>query len=175
MLLYVRQTSAWSNRPKASGHIHSDTLYGSFEGVEKCAPSTSTTLRAAYGSHTPLVWKAVHRGAGPSNGTHPPPLVAPTTTASTHKLLGINTPLLGSSAASVNALLSKSVHKILFHIFPSNWSVIFSHIRSRIHHFAKGVEDSGPDTNIDMKFLQYCTLDRIPVIPTILGIPNRYI
>jgi hypothetical protein len=166
MLLYVKQTSAWSDRPKASGHIHSDTLYDSFEGVEKCGPSSSTTLRAAYTSHTPLFRKAVHRGgAGPSNGPHhPPPLVSSTTTASTHKLLGINTPLLGSSAASVNALLSKYVHKILFHVSASNWGVIFSRIRSRIHHFAKGMEDSGPDHNIDMKLLQYCALDRARLV-----------
>ena len=167
MLLYVKQTSAWSDRPKASGHIHSDTLYDSFDGVEKYAPSTSTTLRAAYASHSSLHRKAVHRNAGPSNGPHPPPpppLISSTTTASTRKLLAINAPLLGSSAASVNALLSKYVHKILFHVSASNWSVIFSRIRSRIHHFATGVEESGPDNNIDMKLLQYCALDRVRLV-----------
>lgn len=165
MLVYVKQTSAWSDRPKASGHIHSDTLYDSFEGVEKYAPPTSATLRTAGASHAPLLRKAVHRGAGPSNGPHhPPPLVSSTTTASTRRLLGINAPLLGSTAASVNALLSKYVHKILFHVSASNWSVIFSRIRLRIHHFATGVEESGPDNNIDMKLLQYSALDRARLV-----------
>lgn len=165
MLLYVKQTSAWSDRPKASGHIHSDTLYDSFEGVEKLAPSTSTTLRGAYATHTSLFRKAVNRGTGASNGAHhPPPLASSTTTAPTRKLLGINAPLLGSSAASVNALLSKYVHKILFHVSASNWGVIFSRIRLRIHYFATGVEESGPDNNIDMKLLQYCALDRARLV-----------
>ena len=163
--LYVKQTSAWGDQPKASGHIHSDPFYDSFEGAEKCGPSTSAPFVLPI-RHIPLSFrKAVHRGAGPSNGPHhPPPLVTSTTTASTHELLGINTPLLGSSAASVNALLSKYVHKLHFRVSASNWSAIFSCIRFRIHHFAKGVEDSGPDTNIDMKLLQYCALDRARLV-----------
>jgi len=165
MLLYVKQTSAWSDRPKASGHIHSDTLYDCFEEVENYAPITSTTLRGAYAAHTSLFRKAVHRGVGPSNGAHhPSPLVSSTITPTTRKLLGINTPLLGSSVESVNALLSKYVHKILFHVSASNWGVIFSRIRLRIHHFATGVDEAGPDNNVDMKLLQYCALDRARLV-----------
>jgi hypothetical protein len=162
MLLYVKQTNAWSDRPKASGHIHSDTLYDSFGGVEKYAPSTSTTLRAAYATHTAFR-KTVHRGAGPSNATHhPPPLVSFTTTASTRKLNAINAPMIGSSVASVNALLSKYIHKILFHISASNWSVIFTRIRSRIHYLSTGAEES--DHPVDMRLLQYSALDRVRLV-----------
>jgi hypothetical protein len=41
MVLFMKQTSSWGDRPKASGHIHSDTLYD-FETIENHTGRSAT-------------------------------------------------------------------------------------------------------------------------------------
>lgn len=182
MVLFIKQTSSWGDRPKASGHIHTDTLYD-FETIESPHQvrtgrtfSSSNSTGSGGGLTSPSA--TVHRRPGTSRRTtsigNPlaiaglsigttPSYGAAFTPNHPSKFVSFNSPILASTIASVNALISKYIHKIIFFVSASNWNVVFSRIRQKIHWFASGSEltdgNSGGD-NTDMKLLGFCCLDQ---------------
>ncbi|KAG8870177.1 Ras GTPase activating protein ira2 [Serendipita sp. 405] len=157
MVLYMKQTSSWCDRPKASGHIHSDTHYDD-ESIDNQVFFPSSMAKS------PLpVTSSLSRRQGPTTrrtasiGGIGTPLNISEFGPSA-KVVPFSSPILASTVASVNALISKYINKIIFYISASNWPVVFARIRQKIHFFASGSEEIHDNT--DMKLLSYCAMDQ---------------
>lgn len=163
MVVFIKQTGSWGDRPKASGHIHSDTLYD-YETVENPMASPSSAMKSSFPVSDTLERKlgisASRRTASISALT---PSYGPAYPfANTGKVVTFNSPMLASTVASVNALISKYINKIIYYISASNWPVVFARIRQKIHHFASGSEEL--QDNTDMKLLSYCAMDQMRLV-----------
>ncbi|KAG8833280.1 Ras GTPase activating protein ira2 [Serendipita sp. 399] len=157
MVLYMKQTSSWCDRPKASGHIHSDTHYDE-ETIDNQVFFQTSSARSSLPAAS-----SVSRRHGPTTrrtasigGLGTPLNVSEFGTPA--KIVPFSSPILASTVASVNALISKYINKIIFYISASNWPVVFARIRQKIHFFASGSEEIHDNT--DMKLLSYCAMDQ---------------
>jgi len=207
MILFIKQTGSWGDRPKASGHIHSDTLYD-YETIDSQAMtlhSSSTMFSASFsatsldsgsgqappisGLGPPSIYRKVANNRRTTSIGNPAALASLTLTHgpvntpnygsafSTYhpsKVVSFNSPILASTVASVNALISKHIQKIIYFISASNWDVVFARIRQKIRWFAtggdlhdgstsKGGKEGGgtpPVDNTDMKLLGFCVMDQ---------------
>jgi len=159
MVVFIKQTGSWGDRPKASGHIHSDTLYD-YESIENPitfpVSATSSSFSASESLDRRLGISLTRRTASISALT---PSYGPAYPfANSGKVVSFNSPILASTIPSVNALISKYINKIIYYISASNWAVVFARIRQKIHHFASGSEELHDNT--DMKLLSYCAMDQ---------------
>jgi len=163
MVVFIKQTGSWGDRPKASGHIHSDTLYD-YESIENPITLPTSAMSPSFPAS-----ESLDRTLGISLTRRTASISALTPSygpaypfANSGKVVSFNSPILASTVASVNALISKYINKIIYYISASNWPVVFARIRQKIHHFASGSEELHDNT--DMKLLSYCAMDQTRLI-----------
>lgn len=163
MVVFIKQTGSWGDRPKASGHIHSDTLYD-YETVDNPITLPNSAMKSTFS-----VSDTLERNLGISSSRRTASISALTPSygpaypfANTGKTVSFNSPIMSSTIPSVNALISKYINKIIYYISASNWNVVFARIRQKIHHFASGSEEL--QDNTDMKLLSYCAMDQTRLI-----------
>lgn len=158
MVLFMKQTGSWGDRPKASGHIHSDTLYD-YESIENHMSPPISAVKPTFTGNGSIHRKqtgSTTRRSGSIGG-----MVVPSSNGAfaSSRIVTFSSPILASTVASVNALLSKYINKIIYFISASNWSVVFARIQQKIRIFASGSEEVHHD-NTDMKLLSYCAMDQ---------------
>ncbi|PVG03445.1 hypothetical protein CPB86DRAFT_723065 [Serendipita vermifera] len=167
MVLYMKQSGPWGDRPKASGHIHSDTLYD-YESIETHNTLPASTSKTVFMAPPPMhprngISSSRRTASIAAMGSLVTPSYASAFPApSPSKAISFHSPILATTAASANALISKYVNKIIYYISASNWQVVFTRIRTKIHWFASGSEDAHDNT--DMKVLSYCAMDRVRLV-----------
>ena len=156
MVLFMKQTGSWGDRPKASGHIHSDTLYD-YESIENHMSSPISALKPTFTGNASIYRK---QGGSTRRSDSIGAMIMPSTHGAfaSPRLVTFNSPILASTVASVNALLSKYINRIIYFISASNWPVVFARIQQKIRIFASGSEEVHDNT--DMKLLSYCAMDQ---------------
>ena len=174
MSLFLRQTASAADKPKSSGHIHSNTFVDpetvdtNFTSPQPLSHSqniltTSMAQRKRPASATFLRRKASFvsiNSSTPSPGMTPipkAPLGVPATAAT-----------LVASSPSINSLISKYAARVVFHLSAANWPVVFAKIRARIHSAANPSEDQADYQ--DIKLLSYCALDRTRLVQVFQGV-----
>ncbi|KAF8207849.1 hypothetical protein K438DRAFT_2013261 [Mycena galopus ATCC 62051] len=68
------------------------------------------------------------------------------------------------SAHSLNTLLAEFTGRVIYHISASNWMVVFSRLRSKLHYFSTGdferSKAKGPTDHTDLQLLAHSALNR---------------
>lgn len=72
-----------------------------------------------------------------------------------------------SDVSVINKLITKFAGRIIYHLSTSNWKIVFSRLRNKIHFLASGVEGT-PDT-ADLAIMSHCALDRLRLIQVLNG------
>lgn len=74
---------------------------------------------------------------------------------------------LCSSLSSMHTLIAKFSGRVVYHLSASNWPVVFSRIKSKIHALAS---DSEQDPDImDIRLMTHCWLDRARLVQLLHG------
>lgn len=71
------------------------------------------------------------------------------------------------SSLAVSSLIAKFAGRIIFHISASNWHVVFTRLRNKIHFLASNPEDN-PDT-VDLNLMAHSALDRLRLVQVLNG------
>ena len=75
--------------------------------------------------------------------------------------------LVAKSVLSLHSSIAKYTGRIVYHLSASNWLVVLSRIRQRIHSLASSSEPD-PDT-VDLQLITYSALDRAKLVQSLQG------
>ena len=81
--------------------------------------------------------------------------------------------LVAKSVLSLHSSIAKYTGRIVYHLSASNWLVVLSRIRQRIHGLA-GTTEPDPDT-VDLQLITYSALDRAKLVQSLQGMMLRIV
>ena len=68
---------------------------------------------------------------------------------------------------SLHSAIAKYTGRIVYHLSASNWVVVLSRIRQRIHNLASSTE-LDPDV-VDLQLITYSAVDRVKIVQALQG------
>lgn len=75
---------------------------------------------------------------------------------------------LADSASSLNDLIAKTVGSIVYHLSASNWPIVFSRVRNKIHALEHDKAGLNPDVT-DLELMALSALDRTRLVQLLQG------
>lgn len=113
----------------------------------------------------PRIFRSKHAS---SNSLNSASMSATSASHSKHSLVYEKTSVVTSkSISSLNTLISRFAGRVVYHLSASNWHIVLSRIRTKIHYLANATE---PDPDIiDLQLMMHSALDRARLIQTLQG------
>lgn len=176
LVLFLRQTAETDPLMLASGIA--DTSFRDFESTDFL---TATPLLEAQNGG-PAIPSDIPELPGPVLRNRPSANSVQSSKASIHSVIPIpaNTltyekthMTLAKSSLAVNRLIAKYAGRIIYHLSASNWKIVLSRLRSKIHFLASNAEEN-MDV-VDLQLLVHCALDRHRLVQVLSGKYNRLI
>ncbi|KAF7432844.1 Ras GTPase activating protein ira2 [Pleurotus ostreatus] len=161
LVLFLRQTAETDPLMLASGIA--DTSFRDFESTDFL---TATPLLEAQNGG-PAIPSDIPELPGPVLRNRPSANSVQSSKASIHSVIPIpaNTltyekthMTLAKSSLAVNRLIAKYAGRIIYHLSASNWKIVLSRLRSKIHFLASNAEEN-MDV-VDLQLLVHCALDK---------------
>ncbi|KAI1796034.1 hypothetical protein LXA43DRAFT_649826 [Ganoderma leucocontextum] len=169
MVLLLRQASPRRNRLTSATNLSFDASLQDMESVESHEFGASDeALLTLPPPIVPGVQRTMKRAKHPSSAS----LNSGGKTSSVsgrlpqHSVLYEKTSFLVSkSVLSLHSSIAKYTGRIVYHLSASNWSVVLSRIRQRVHALASAAE-AEPDT-VDLQLITYSALDRSKLVQSL--------
>ncbi|KAH9927288.1 uncharacterized protein B0H18DRAFT_1161603 [Fomitopsis serialis] len=165
MVLLLRQTAPLRNRLMSAANMDFAASHHDFESVESPDFISSVDVGGSglppHIISLPRMFRSRHASSTSLNsGT---PSVTSTSQASKYSLVYEKTSVVTSkSISSLNTLISKFAGRVVYHLSASNWHIVLSRIRNKIHYLASTTE-TDPDI-IDLQLMMHSALDRARLI-----------
>ena len=171
MVLLLRQASPRRNRLTSAANLSFDASLQDMESVESHEfGANDEALLTLPPPIVPGVQRTMKRAKHPSLAS----LNSGGKTSSVssrlpqHSVLYEKTSfLVAKSVLSLHSSIAKYTGRIVYHLSASNWSVVLSRIRQRIHALASAAE-AEPDT-VDLQLITYSALDRSKLVQFLQG------
>lgn len=74
-------------------------------------------------------------------------------------------PIISYIAALYSSL---SAGRVIFHLSASNWPIVFSRIRNKIHYLAANMAEEGQDI-VDLRLVTYSAIDQSRLVQVMQG------
>ena len=176
MVLLLRQASPRKNRLTSAANLSFDASLQDMESVESHEFGASDeALLTLPPPIVPGVQRTMKRAKHPSSAS----LNSGGKTSSVssrlpqHSVLYEKTSfLVAKSVLSLHSAIAKYTGRIVYHLSASNWSVVLSRIRQRIHALASAAE-AEPDT-VDLQLITYSALDKSKLVQSLQGKAGCY-
>lgn len=170
LVLFLRQTAETDPLMLSSGIA--DTSFRDFESTDFL---TATPLLEAQNGG-PAIPSDISELPGPVLRNRPSANSVQSSKASIHSVIPIpaNTltyekthMTLAKSSLAVNRLIAKYAGRIIYHLSASNWKIVLSRLRSKIHFLASNAEEN-MDV-VDLQLLVHCALDKHRLVQVLSG------
>ncbi|GBE80125.1 hypothetical protein SCP_0213280 [Sparassis crispa] len=164
MVLFLRQTAPPKYRLMSSASLNFVASYHDFESIElpEVEPSTDVFANSASTppSISPFPRSMIRAKHSSSTTLNSPPSTISSAYISKHSLVYETTSLVTSKAmGSLNALITRFVGRVVYHLSASNWPIVLTRIRNKIHSLANTTEID-PDV-IDLQLMTHSALDKV--------------
>lgn len=169
MVLLLRQTAPLKRRLMSAANMDFAATHHDFESVETPEWIPNVDFGGAglplNVTLLPRMFRSKHASSNSLNST---PLSATSTSHSKHSLVYEKTSVVTSkSISALNTLISRFAGRVVYHLSASNWRIVLSRIRTKIHYLANATE---PDPDIiDLQLMMHSALDRARLIQTLQG------
>ncbi|EMD40361.1 hypothetical protein CERSUDRAFT_148314 [Gelatoporia subvermispora B] len=163
LVLYLRQTAPSAPRMMSSANLDFAASYHDFESVEAPDEHAATDVFSR-GPTVPPSISAIPRAMNRARHASQASLNsgAPTNAsghAARHSLAYEKTSIVTSkSPLSLNTLIGKFAGRVVYHLSASNWQIVLTRIRQRIH-FLAGASENDPDI-VDLQLMAHSALDK---------------
>ncbi|KAI0737738.1 hypothetical protein C8Q80DRAFT_1276173 [Daedaleopsis nitida] len=170
MVLLLRQAAPRKHRLTSSASMSFDASFQDFESVE--SHEFSATDEALVTLPPPITSGAMPRTM--NRAKHPSSTSLNSAGMSTsissrlpqHSVAYEKTSFLtAKSVLSLHSAIAKYTGRIVYHLSASNWAVVLTRIRQRIHGLASSTETE-PDT-VDLQLITYSALDRAKLVQSL--------
>lgn len=168
MVMFLRQAAPPQERLMSAANFEFNASYHDLESIESVevtssvdsipsgpAPNVGSSTKAEIARTKVPSFMRIRVPAGPSI---PNTVAFPQHSTSYER----TSPTLCSSISSMHALIAKFSGRVVYHLSASNWPVVFSRIKGKIHALAS---DSEADPDImDVRLMTHCWLDRARLV-----------
>ncbi|OCH94514.1 hypothetical protein OBBRIDRAFT_722708 [Obba rivulosa] len=170
LVLYLRQTAPSAPQMMSSANLDFAASYHDFESVEAPDEHVQTdvfnhlpTVPPSISAIPRTMNRAQHASQASLNSG------APTNAsghAARHSLAYEKTSIVTSkSMLSLSTLIGKFAGRVVYHLSASNWSIVLSRIRQRIH-FLASLGETDPDI-IDLQLMAHSALDKTRLVQSL--------
>ncbi|KAI0682638.1 hypothetical protein C8Q76DRAFT_763440 [Earliella scabrosa] len=170
MVLLLRQAAPRKHRLTSAASMSFDASFQDFESVE--SHEFSVTDEALVTLPPPIVSGAPPRSMNRAKHPSSTSLNSAGVTSSISSRLPQHSVayektsfLVAKSVLSLHSSIAKYTGRIVYHLSASNWAVVLSRIRQRIHTLASSAEPE-PDT-VDLQLITYSALDRSKLVQSL--------
>lgn len=169
MVLLLRQTAPLRRRLMSAANMDFAATHHDFESVETPEFIPELDIGASglplSVASLPRIFRSKYAS---SNSLKSVPVSATSSTHSKHSIVYEKTSVVTSqSISSLNTLISRFAGRVVYHLSASNWHIVLSRIRTKIHYLANTTE---PDPDIiDLQLMMHSALDRARLIQTLQG------
>ncbi|OJT11370.1 Neurofibromin, partial [Trametes pubescens] len=165
MVLILRQTAPRKHRLASAANLSFDASFQDFESVESHEFGSSDDILGAVPPVISGLPRTMNRARHPSSTSLNS--AGPSSSASSrlpqHSVVYEKTSfMVARSILSLHSSIAKYTGRIIYHLSASNWAVVLSRIRQRIHSLA-GSADAEPDT-ADLQLITHSALDKVKLV-----------
>lgn len=170
MVLILRQTAPRKHRLASAANLSFDASFQDFESVESHEFGSSDDPLGAVPPVISGLPRTMNRARHPSSTSLNS--AGPSSSASSrlpqHSVVYEKTSfMVARSILSLHSSIAKYTGRIIYHLSASNWAVVLSRIRQRIHSLA-GSADAEPDT-ADLQLITHSALDKVKLVQCLQG------
>ncbi|EKM59988.1 uncharacterized protein PHACADRAFT_115378 [Phanerochaete carnosa HHB-10118-sp] len=166
MVMFLRQAAPPQERLMSAANLEFDASYHDLESIESIEVSAPLDISHSALPTSPNV-VPVYSKAETSRAKLPSfmrihvPIVP---NIHTHHSTSFErtSPALCNSISAMHTLIAKFSGRVVYHLSGSNWAVVFSRIKSKIHVLASNSE-TDPDI-MDVRLMTHCWLDRARLV-----------
>lgn len=176
MVMFLRQAAPPQQRLMSAANLDFNASYHDLESIESVEVTTSLdifhtgpAIPPSVGSYYPRA--EATRAKLPLFMRNRPLHMPSIRTAATFPQHSVSyertSSILCSSNLSMNTLIAKFSGRVVYHLSASNWPVVFSRIKGKIHILASTSEE---DLDImDVRLMTHCWLDRARLVQLLQG------
>ncbi|PCH40763.1 hypothetical protein WOLCODRAFT_88808 [Wolfiporia cocos MD-104 SS10] len=170
MVMLLRQSAPPKHRLMSSANMNFAASHHDFESVE--SPDEASGAEFLRGPNSPPGASSFPRTMSRSKHVSSTSLNSSTPSTisygqfSKHSVAYEKTSLVTSrTISSLNTLVAKFAGRIVYHLSASNWNIVLSRIRNKIHYLS-GTQESDPDI-IDLQLMMHSALDRARLVQSL--------